>query len=198
MTGHAEPRWASAPIRKGQFSIPILKILPGPARELLITSSFVVGVYTHFIQAENRTFPCTGDDDTCICDHKSTSSRWQGWLGVQEPLGHQSKVVCLTEDCVLNCSMLRDRSRPLRGLTFMLGRKGPHKQSPMVACMTASLWDQRRLLAEPDVKAFLTNMWGDLCGRRLKVGGAPRTQAEIEQLAYSVGQGPLEDLTNGL
>lgn len=154
-----EPLWADRPGIQRNPLPRIAKVTNGPPSTWTCLSTRIVGVYTHWVEARG-TVPCTGSSKTCITDHKTTSQKWAGWLAVTKGNGHYLQYLHLTESAVVDCPMLLEKDRDLRGLVLNVGRTGDPKRGRMHVAITPALLDKRRLLAEPDVRVFLFNLWG--------------------------------------
>lgn len=175
-TVRRSPLYTSGPPKIGNPIGKIVKIPPGPPSEWVVLTSRIVGVYTHFT-ADGITVPCTSDgrggNDSCIVDHLTTSTRWQGWLGVQRPLQPIVAFLAVTPAAVRELPLLLDDKIDLRGTALMVGRSGRHAKSAMRVQLSQNQWGHARLCPAPDVRQFLENLWGASLDRAMakRTGG---------------------------
>jgi hypothetical protein len=156
------PEWGDSPAHVSAPAATIFKIGGGQAKDFVILSSKVVGVYTHYVGG--RTLPCTGKNGDCWIDHRKTSTRWQGWVAVSNLHSvAQWGYLCLTQTAFQRNEYLVGLAENLRGLQLKVGRAGGEKNSLLFCSATGRYALMNRLPAEPDVKAFLMRLWGQVC-----------------------------------
>lgn len=140
-----------------------IKVLsPSPRGELtvLVVSSAVCGVWTHY--TDKRTMPCTRTTGTCLCldAPETTSRRWRGYVGCVVP-GQLRYFLCeVTLNAMLSCAPLRNPSVTLRGSLLKLTRTGAARNSPVVAELYERPAWSASTPAEFDVPQSLCVLWG--------------------------------------
>lgn len=159
---HYEPRWENTPETLPQRKGKVLRVESPTRVELYVLSSHLTGVFTHAIPwgKSIRTYPCTGSADRCWFDHSRTSCRWQGWLAVQKPFGHEYLFVALTPAAYRDATFACAKQGTLRGRVLWLARVGMEINSRLHAILGLKPHDDAKLLPEPDVAAFLRSLWG--------------------------------------
>lgn len=162
-SGRRTPLYTSGPPKIANPIGKIVRVPPGPPTEWVLLSSRVTGVYTHFTD-DGITVPCTAnpvtDPSTCLVDHETTSTRWQGWIAVQRPACPIVAFLALTPAAVRELPLLTDQLIDLRGKAVMVGRTGRHAKSSMRVMLSQNDWSGSRLCPAPDVRQFLENLWG--------------------------------------
>lgn len=157
-TGGPAPLWSCPPPPPRVRKYPRLKILPGPATELVIVSSRLEETRTHHI--DGRTAPCTGEQGQCWVDHAECGGpRYVAWLAVKFGALEAVHLLPLTPIAVAVEPRLRDAGVDLRGLVLKVWRKGNHERSEMNARL---LVDGERVLSLPecpDVRFAVRRMW---------------------------------------
>ena len=159
------PAMSQSPLVKRAPTGRIYVPRPGPVAYWQITSSAVLGVLTHYLRESGRTVPCTADHlrgRQCHVDHRETSTRWQGWIAIQNQRGSEGNFFGLTEGAVSEMPELAWASPSIRGLTLGICRPGGTKRSKLKVFRAPEQWGVENLLPEPNVLAFLLNLWGPL------------------------------------
>lgn len=155
----AKPAWDHVPPFQRPLDA-IVRVLPGRRDEYLILSSQITGLWTHYIGPARRSYPCTGEQGECLYDHRYTSRRWQGWLAVQKPFERIVRYLCLTATACRDNPRLWETKGGIRGYQLWVGRSGADTQTRMYALLGFEHEDKRKLLAEPNVRNFLVNLFG--------------------------------------
>lgn len=163
--GPIQPRVAARPPHRQGPIAAILTPPSGAPTYWQVVSRRVVGVLTHYLLSDHRTVPCTADEATgrpCHVDHRQTSTRWQGWIAVQSRDAKDGRFVALTSAAVRDMPELLDDDSCIRGITLGFARTGEFKRARLRVFLSPEQWSRGKLLAEPDVMAFLTNLWGPM------------------------------------
>lgn len=157
-----EPRWNEEPPPRQERRGRILRIDSPTRVELCVLTDNVEKVWTHAIPWNKsiRTYPCTGNPETCWFDHATTSCRWQGWLGVQKPFGREYLFVALTPAAYMDATFQAAKDGNLRGRMLWLSRVGMEVNSRLHAILSLAIHTDAKLLPRPDTRAFLRSLWG--------------------------------------
>jgi len=157
-TGGPAPLWSCPPPPPRVRKYPRLKILPGPATELVIVCSRLEETRTHHV--DGRTAPCTGEQGVCWVDHAEVGGpRYCGWLAVKYRQLEAVHLLPLTPVAVAVEPRLRDHAIDLRGLTLKVWRKGIHERSEMNAVLLVDVERAIRLPEPPDIRFAVQRMW---------------------------------------
>lgn len=160
------PAWSDRPPGTQGELAKILKVGPGEGQKVVCLSRSMVGVFTHFF--DGRTTPCTAQRNedgeyTSLChvDHSQTSTRWQGWIGVQLEKAPIPFMLSVTEATVRDAKGLLTMGGNLRGVRMLIFRSADSARSKLCCQFSISpiAWEGN-LFPEPDVRGFLFRLWG--------------------------------------
>jgi hypothetical protein len=139
----------------------LVRVLPGEKQAWVILCQVMTLIHTHYNGITRRSYPCTSaDPDRCIWDHRYSRCQLAGWLAVQRAYESRVRFLALTEAAIRDNPALWNDEKSLRGREIYVGRAGRDSQSRMYAILGFPVPDARRLLAEPDCKTFLVNLFG--------------------------------------
>lgn len=157
-------KWASAPLPSDRKYVEIVSARPKLPVFALITSSQLIGVYTHWQPPtktwdKGRTVPCLGDEIFCSGCQARRSKRWKGYLGCFNRRHSKNIIVEVTAEAANACPALIDPTNDLRGKIIELERIGDKHNSPVMA-RVVSPPGKVYIPAAFNVHAQLARLWG--------------------------------------
>ena len=127
------------------------RIEPGKVHELVVVSSRLETVYTHFV--DGRTQLCTEcNGNKCWIPHHLVSSRWSGWLAVCKPNSKVTMIVQITPGASESEPRLEDELISLRGMTLELRRLGNRPNGEVSARFIDEIAPVDDLPCEPNMR----------------------------------------------
>lgn len=158
-------RTGDTPFTASQPLSRIIKAEPGELQQYVCLSHRLVGVWVHWVQDEGdpskgRTFPCVGSGEECACRLRFHSLRWQGWIAAMKFGSPVQGMLAITPAAARDFPTLTHRETDLRGMPLRIGRQGNTRQTRQIVLPAIELRDTRLLPVEPDMIAFLHNLWG--------------------------------------
>lgn len=159
--GTSSVDWSDQPPDHQMRYIPIYSPRPGQVMRLIILSDEVVGAWTHWL--DERTIPCRGRDQGCVCRKMDLSRRWKGYLGCFDPEIGKVVIAELTLSAY-HClaDSLSEIGHSLRGRGLILMRAGKSVRSSVVADTNVNVPTPEGFVlpSAPNVREALRRIWG--------------------------------------
>jgi len=148
--------WDDNPPGPTEFAgIRLIRVPKGTIMQGVITSTTMVGRYTHFVR--RRTIPhFDADCPECL---SGSEARWHGYISIWAPTGHAHSVLELTALAAAPVKDFLDRHGSLRGAEIYAKRMGNAANSPVQVTVNAADWDLRKIPQPVDLRAFLCTIW---------------------------------------
>lgn len=154
-------RRADTPPSLGRI-VPILRIGEKEARTLVVLSTRLFGVYTHWRHdgKSGRTIRCHSEKRKCVGCKTEMPRRWKGFLCVSDSAGKSVGFLELTPYAGEQFMSLLDDRIDARGMVIFVRRERPVMRAPLLIEQVGE-WEQAKPLpAEVSPEKTLIRLWG--------------------------------------
>ena len=148
--------WDDNPPGPTEFAgIRLIRVPKGMKLYGVITSTTMVGRYTHFVR--RRTIPHFDQDcPECLT---GSEARWHGYISIWAPTGHAHSVLEMTALAAAPVKAFQDRHGTIRGSDIEAQRMGNAANGPVRISIEAADHDLRKIPQPVDLRAFLCTIW---------------------------------------
>lgn len=149
-------RWSSLPRTGGRTSLPVVRLKANETYQGIILSDDALGCEIHYM---GKSVPCTDPKDECPGCNKGLGVRWEGYVGVFNPLSHSISILPLTSVDRDQLEVYRQAHNTLRGCTI-IKKRGRTSNARCTLDLRRSLAPVNSLPEDADVIDTLSHMWG--------------------------------------
>jgi len=170
------PTFSHTPPQRGtDFALTLVRVPAGPGRKGIITSTNLVGCYTHWWGG--RTQPC--EDANCSACKEGMPRRWHAYLAAWTPSPAFHYLLELTRNSIESLMEYHAAQGTLRGCWYEARRAGPARNSRLrLTCRPADL-NGLALPQEPNTIACLAIIWS-LPSTAIVIADAKSNPQEME------------------
>lgn len=142
---------------KGCHVTPIKKVGDKERFTVLVCSSEVFGIYTHW--NEKRTVPCGGTRKLCKLCLKEVARRWAGFVHVCNPDGSGAALLEMTALAAERLLACAEEGLGIRGLIVHVYRERGTKKSPIAVARVGRAPAEQVIPRPIDPEPTLCKLW---------------------------------------